>query len=101
MRVYISGPITGHEENAETRFCNAAIDIEKKFGRETEIINPLLVGGAAAETAKLTHSEFMKISFTLMDLCDAVYFMDGWEKSAGCHQEWIYAQNRNMKVVRE
>ena len=101
MRIYISGPITGREEDARNRFRQAEEEIVRKYGTNVEMINPYEVGSAMDTNAALKHHEYMHISFALIDLCDAVYFMDGWEESNGCMQEWIYAKNRIMKVVRE
>ena len=101
MRVYISGPITGQEDTAKDRFFKAQCDIWDAYGVTTEIINPHGIGERAAEYAELTHEEFMKISFTLMDICNAVYFLDGWQDSKGCQQEHIYALNTGMEVLNE
>ena len=101
MRIYISGPITGREEDARERFSACEDNLFRILGNDIEIINPYEIGQMAAMNAKLEHKDFMKISFALMDLCDAVFFLEGWEYSVGCNQEWIYAKNRHMKVVKE
>ena len=98
MRIYISGPITGQEDTAKDRFKIAEYILQKRYAG-AEIINPCSVNAEAAHAAELTHDEYMKISFTLMDLCDAVYFMGGWEKSKGCQMEHVYAENRSMKIL--
>ena len=100
MRVYISGPITGTTD-AEYRFQMAANSMKTLYGLDTEVINPYEVGEAASERAELTHEEYMKISLALMDICDAVYFLNGWENSKGCQQEHIYALNTGMEVLHE
>ena len=93
MRVYLSGPITGHEETAPERF-SAAEDLFSDFGEE--VINPWKI--AEAIGAKLTHEEYMRIDFFLLYLCDAIYLLDGWQDSAGCRREMEEAQRRNMGV---
>lgn len=99
MRVYICGPITGHEADADARFRKAAVDVLRICGNETEFINPLIVGKAANYAANLNNGDFMQISYTLMKLCDAIYMMDGWDQSNGCRLEWLYAQILNLEVV--
>lgn len=97
MRVYISGPITGHEEDAKERFRKTADYVMNIMDAET--INPELIGRAAAENADLDHEEYMEIAFTLLRMCDAIYLMPGWEDSRGCQMEKVYAENRGMKVM--
>lgn len=100
MRVYISGPITGRDKDeTKQRFTKAAMYIIFNYGPDTEIINPAIIGDAVSSEANPTHEEFMKISFALMDICNAVFFMPGWEDSDGCRQEWIYAHNTMMRVL--
>lgn len=104
MRVYISGPITGvNRDEALKAFARAEMCVRALADdpATVEYINPLKVGRVLEHYTKLTHAEYMKLSFALMDLCDAVYFMEGWEHSDGCCQEWRYAQNCHMKILRE
>lgn len=100
MRVYLSGPITGRMDTATERFNHAVFDAIRIFGRDVEIIDPLRIGKAASYyTEGLAHEEYMKISMTLLELCDTIYMMNGWDKSEGCRQELIYAENRGMTIV--
>jgi hypothetical protein len=99
MRVYISGPITGHEEDAKERFRKTADYVMNIMDAET--IDPELIGRAAAENADLDHEEYMEIAFTLLRMCDAIYLMPGWEDSRGCQMEKVYAENRGMKILTE
>lgn len=101
MRVYISGPITGQEKTAYDRFLKAEVKIWRAYGHETETINPEKIGEALGRHAELTHAEYMKISFEVMKLCDAVYFMPGWSKSKGCQEELTWAQNLGMTILEE
>ena len=101
MRIYISGPISKRPNDALERFAAAKKDIIDTYGPEFEFIDPLDVGNAASINASLTQEDFMKLSFTLMEFCDSIYFMDGWQDSIGCKQEYIYAQNRHMTILRE
>lgn len=84
MRVYISGAITGTDDYEE-RFEKAEQELLK---RGFEVINPVKVNKNLPKTA--THSEYMHISYALMDLCDAVYSMPGWKKSTGACMEFGY-----------
>lgn len=99
MRIYISGPITGHEKTARWNFADAVKTVFNAYGTDTEIINPFEIGKEAGFMANLTHTEYMEMSFLLMTFCDAIYFMPGWENSKGCKMERIYAENRKMKII--
>ncbi len=99
MRIYISGAITGHEDTAESRFLSAEKMLSKLYA-DAELIDPFLIGRQMQEHANtLTHKEYMDICFSLMKLCDCIYFIPGWENSNGCKQERIYAENIGMRVL--
>lgn len=99
MRVYLSGAITGKEDTAGERFTRATLDVFERCGYNTEIINPWAVGIAASVNANLTHKEYMELSFALMGLCDAIYFMPGWGESEGCGMERIYAESMGLVIL--
>lgn len=99
MRVYISGPITGHEKTARWNFADAVKTMYHHFGTDIEIINPFEIGKEAGFMARLTHTEYMEMAFLLMTFCDTIYFMPGWETSKGCQMERIYAENRGMRIL--
>ncbi|MBE5846219.1 MAG: DUF4406 domain-containing protein [Lachnospiraceae bacterium] len=90
MRIYISGAITGTTDYEE-RFREA----EKKLIKAGhKVINPVKVNGVMPDGA--THEDYMTMSFAMMDICDAVYFMPGWQQSRGANQEYGYAIAKNM-----
>jgi len=90
MKIYISGAITGTTDYEE-RFAEAE---EKLKAAGYEVINPAKVGKMLPENT--THEEYMKMSFALMDICEAVYFMPGWQQSRGANQEYGYAIAKSM-----
>lgn len=84
MRVYISGAITGTDDYIE-RFEQAE---QKLIEQGFDVINPVRVNSGLPKSS--THSDYMHISFALIDLCDAVYSMPGWKKSTGACMEFGY-----------
>lgn len=91
-KVYISLPISGYDidERKET-----AMQIEVKLrGRGYDVFNPL---GTQWETG-LTTYEYMKIALKALLDCDAVMFMDGWNRSAGCHTELCVAMACGLDI---
>lgn len=95
MKVYISGPITGHI-NYRERFA-AAEEILKKAGYEP--INP------AEELAEMpvntTHDEYMERAIALLAMCEGIYMLDGWEASTGANIEFDYAIRNRLTVCFE
>ena len=98
-RIYISGPITGTVD-AEERFGEAEEILRKKY-LINAIVNPLRVGQEADTDASMTHDEYMHISFAMMDLCNAVYMLDGWRNSKGACMEYGYARAKGAKILYE
>ena len=84
-RIYLSGPITGTDDYLE-RF-EAVENRLKEQG--FSVINPARV--TAALPPDLDYEEYMELDFRLLDLCNMVYMLNGWEKSCGANREYGYA----------
>lgn len=98
LRIYISGGITNVHDYI-IRFKKAEKDLYKRFGKQTVVYNPAEIASTFPED--MTHEEYMLFSFLEMDLCDAVYFLKGWEKSCGASQEMGYAIAKSMNIMFE
>lgn len=86
MRVYISGKITGTTDYME-RFAKIE-DYLKSKGHE--VVNPAKVNANLPET--FTHAEYMWVSIAMLNCCDAIYMMNGYEDSKGAMEELNYAK---------
>ena len=93
MRIYISGPITHHLDTAFLRFGYAEIQI-KALGHKP--VNPFAISTYLPDD--FSHSEFMRVDTVLMELCDGVYFMDGWQDSEGCRIERARAEAWGLAI---
>ena len=82
MKVYISGPITG-KENYMERFRDAQKHLEEKG---LAVVNPAFTN-ATLPAQETSYEDYMKISFTLLDICDAIYMLEGWQWSRGARRE--------------
>lgn len=45
----------------------------------------------------LTHQEFIDGDEAILERCDAVLFLDGWEQSAGAKLEYEHAYAKNIR----
>jgi len=94
MKVYLSGRIKDYPNfnlhfNAIARklrslnFCDVVSPIELEFPPEA------------------TYEDFMRIDLLALLECDAIYMLDGWERSAGARCEHLVASMTGMKVYYE
>ena len=94
-KVYISSQISGLEkDDYMERFAKA----EKKLSREFfSVINPAKVNAQLPENT--TYREYMNMSLTMLDMCDYIYLLDGWEKSKGACLEYQYAKTLGKEII--
>ena len=98
--VYIAGPMTGHVDMNAPAFDKAQEALEEAGWF---VLSP------AAEdrrhgidhTKTMTAEEYMDAALrdlNMLDDCDAIYFLDGYEQSPGAKWEWAYAKKLRLKM---
>lgn len=96
-RVYISGPITGYDiEERREAFKRVQQELETNGGFKY-VFNPL-ENGLPAEAHR---SEHMREDLKQLLKCTCIYFMRGWEKSAGCQLEFNTATQIGLSIMTE
>ena len=95
MKIYISGPITGTNDYME-RFNSAQKYLESKG---YSVINPALVNSNLPKDT--SYDDYMKMSFCMLDMCDAIYMLNEYDKSAGSKLELSRARKLRITVYRE
>lgn len=95
MKIYISGPITG-----TTGYMERFQEIEDRMAAAGIVaINPAKVNAQLPNT--LSHAEYMKTSLAMLDMCEAIYMLDGWQQSKGCSIEFEYAYEHGISIYFE
>ena len=92
MLVYISGKIT-ENENYKKDFQKAENWLKLKG---YEVLNPVKI---CESINTLTYSQLMAIDFKLIELCDAIFMLDGWQKSKGACAELSFAKALGKKPI--
>lgn len=95
MKVYISGPVTGTHDYME-RFARAERSLQEEG---CTAVNPAKV--CAQLPADTTHGEYMRICIPMLDMCEAVLMLEGWQESRGCSQEFEYAYGHGITITFE
>ena len=93
MRVYISGPITGVPDYMD-KFAEAEKELKEK---SYTVVNPAKINYGMPED--MTYEEYMEIDIRLIELCDAIYMIRGWEMSRGANREYGYASGLGKTIM--
>ena len=95
MKIYISGAVTNTTDYAE-RFDRAEKElIEKGF----TVINPVKVNAELPDD--IEYEDYMRMCYCMLDMCDCIYMLDGWEKSNGAVREFTKSWDDNRPVMFE
>lgn len=94
-KIYISGKITGTDDYME-RFKRKEEELKE---RGYTVINPAAVNSMLPKGT--TYEQYMQMSMLMIDMCDAVYMMNGWETSCGANREYGYAVGKDMGIMME
>ena len=95
MKIYISGAITGTDDYMEL-FAKA----EKELTEQGySVVNPAKVNAQLPEDT--SYEEYMKMCFCMLDICEAIFMIQGWDKSCGANREYGYAMAKDKIIMYE
>lgn len=100
MKVYISGKISGmNHDEAQQRF----LDAEEKLKAEGHaVFNPFAYSeDKFGRPGSLKWEEYMMELLPFVSRCDAIYMLDGWQKSYGANIEYLWAIRCGKKILFE
>lgn len=94
-KIYIAGPITGKPnynkeafEEAE-HFLSLLGHTVLNPSNHTPLVNP----------EAIRHEQYLEICFKMLDCCDTIYMLDGWQHSKGALLEYEYALDHGMTIM--
>lgn len=108
--IYIAGPFTNDDKRTVAANCNAANELARRirhYGLTPFVPHTGLAGGrslcypdGAVQTVApdLTWEEAMVDCRELLQRCDAVLMVEGWERSRGATEERALAKERGIPV---
>lgn len=92
MTIYISGPMAGIE-GYEKNFKAAEVKM-KEAGHE--VVNPAEIDGEG-----MTREELLELDLWMLEECNAIYMLKGWQQSCGANREYGFALAEGMDVMFE
>ena len=90
IKIYIAGPMTGKAEYNRPAFALAEKNLRAAGYR---VINP------AVMPTDLDREDYMPICLAMLERCDAIYLLDGWQESEGARVEVEYARYKDLLVL--
>lgn len=97
MKIYISGKVTGDPDYIE-HFNKAYARLVNKCSN-AQIFNPVDIMSIFPDG--LSYEEIMDFCMYILDKCDTIYMLKGWEDSRGANREYGYALGRDMIIMHE
>lgn len=92
MTIYIAGPMTGIVNDNREGFNEAEAFLKAK-GHTA--LNPALL------PRTLDDKKYLPICIAMLEACDAIYMLDGWDSSLGATCERLYALRQGKTVYYE
>lgn len=90
-KIYIAGPITNNP-NFKKQFDR----VERELTRLGYIVlNPSILPKG------LTQEEYMRICIPMLNVCDTIYMLKGWEESVEANIEHALAKQANKVIMYE
>ena len=95
MKIYISGAITGHDEEVVLSKFGKAFWALKEKGHS------LMSPDSLVNFKGFEHEDYMHICYAMIDVCDAIYMLKDWQTSRGARMELQYAADYQKQIFYE
>lgn len=90
-KIYIAGRISGYKDFKE----HFQGEEEKLKAKGIIVLNPAVLPPG------LSQEEYMRVCIPMLNICDAVYMLKGWESSVGAKIEHSLATQANKVIYYE
>ena len=104
MKIYISIPITGHEDTYEQRLDEAVEYVKTNYPEYERIITPkdvaenLEKGFHPFETK---YKDYLLADMRAISHCGAILMCRDWHLSKGCFAEWSFAYAVGLRILHQ
>ena len=100
-RIYISLPISGHEDTYEQRLDDAVEYVKEMYPEYERIITQKEVAERLEnyKPNKLKYKDYMLAYLKEIRHCDAIFMCQGWHDSSGCYAEWALAWAIGLTIL--
>ena len=98
--IYISLPISGHEDTYEKRLDDA-VEYVKETYQDVYIITPKEVAERLEDyqPMKPKYKDYLLADMEAIAHCDAIFMCRGWNDSDGCFAEWAFADAIGLTIL--
>ena len=98
--IYISIPISGHEDTYEQRL-DEAVEYVKKMYPDVYIITPKEIAERLEDyqPMKPTYKDYLLADMEAIAHCDAIFMCRGWNDSYGCFAELAFAEAIGLEIL--
>ena len=98
--IYISLPITGHEDTYEQRLYEA-VEYVKETYQNVYIITPKDIAERLEDyqSMKPKYKDYLLADMEAIAHCDAIFMCKGWYDSKGCFAEWAFADAIGLAIL--
>lgn len=94
MLIYVSGNVNTNNWEEKTRKAENFLKLNDLY-----VINPMNID--IIRENRLQDNQVMKIEYALIDICDGIYMLKGWQKSKKACAELTYAKSLDKKIIFE
>ena len=95
MKIYISIPISGHDEIEVREHADLVKSTLSRVGHE--VVNPFDIYAGKNPT----YADYLCADLRAMADCDAIFLCSGWQFSRGCRIERTFAEEFGLQVMCE